>query len=125
MIASAVKLAGAHGAHIVSGTTSTAIKSRFEDRAQILAGMLKLSNGLAYAERYKDTSDVDSFVDMRDGRDDLTAVELLKAIDCYEYQASEYSKYEGSGTQSIVSSLRKSAIAALPGYDAADTWGIY
>jgi hypothetical protein len=62
---------------------------------------------------------------MRDGRDDLTAVELLKAIDCYEYQASEYSKYEGSGTQSIVSSLRKSAIAALPGYDAADTWGIY
>lgn len=54
----------------------------------------------------------------------LTAVEALKAIDGYEYQACEHDGWEASEAKAFCEALRRALIGALPGYDAADTWGI-
>ena len=49
----------------------------------------------------------------------LTPVERLKAADCFEYQASDWSGYEGSEAQKLVRLARKHAVVCLPGYDEA------
>lgn len=50
-------------------------------------------------------------------------VAVLKAIDCYEYQACEHPDWPESEAHSFCDSLRKRAIHALPGYDNAP-WGV-
>lgn len=49
-------------------------------------------------------------------------VALLKSIDCYEYQACDWSKYTGSEAQKIAVDARAKTIRRLPGYNEA-TWG--
>lgn len=51
------------------------------------------------------------------------AVQVLKACDCYDYQACENDDYELSEAAGIVDAIRKRAIHMLPGYDAAK-WGL-
>lgn len=53
----------------------------------------------------------------------LTAVAILKAIDCYEYQACEPPGWETSEAAAFCRGLRDVAIGALPGYDEA-AWEI-
>ncbi|GIV21881.1 MAG: hypothetical protein KatS3mg023_3632 [Armatimonadota bacterium] len=53
-----------------------------------------------------------------------TIVELLKALDCYEYQSCESPDWEGSSAYRIVQSIRRHIIRCLPGYDEAPwSWG--
>ena len=47
----------------------------------------------------------------------LSAVEVLKACDCFEYQACEWPEWEGSGADRLLWAIRKAAIHNLPGYD--------
>ena len=53
----------------------------------------------------------------------ITAVEALKAIACYEYQACEHPQWEQSEARAFCQLLREHIICALPGFDAAP-WGI-
>ena len=53
----------------------------------------------------------------------LTAVEALKAIDCYEYQACEDDDYDQTAAHAIIERIKDMAINSLPGYDAA-SWDI-
>ena len=53
----------------------------------------------------------------------LSPVEALKGCACFEYQASEWPDYEGSDARRIIDVIRREAIDALPGYDAA-AWEI-
>lgn len=48
---------------------------------------------------------------------------LLKALDCYEYQACEFPTWKESDAYALCQQIRNMAIRALPGYDAAP-WGI-
>lgn len=50
----------------------------------------------------------------------ITALQVLKAIRCYEYQSCEHPKWEASEAQSFCQVLRLSAIAELPDYDKAE-----
>lgn len=52
-----------------------------------------------------------------------SVVELLKAIDCYEYQACEHPDWAQSQAHAFCQALRLRLISALPGYDAA-SWRI-
>lgn len=54
----------------------------------------------------------------------LTAVEALKALDGYEYQACEHPGWADSEARAFCEALRGSLIRALPGYDEADTWEV-
>lgn len=53
----------------------------------------------------------------------LTAVEVLKACDCYDYQSCETDDYHETTAAKLVDRIRKSAIGKLPGYEDAP-WGI-
>jgi hypothetical protein len=46
----------------------------------------------------------------------LTPVEMLKAIDCLEYQSCETPRWEQSAAHRICQQLRSEAICHLPGY---------
>lgn len=51
-------------------------------------------------------------------------VELLKAIDCYEYQSCEDPGWETSEAYAICQNLRKALCSRLNGYDVARAWPI-
>jgi hypothetical protein len=48
---------------------------------------------------------------------EIRPIQVLKAIDCYEYQSCEHSGWEESEAYAFIQSLRKDAIRALPEYD--------
>lgn len=47
----------------------------------------------------------------------LSAVAILAALDCYEYQACECDDWDQSEACAIVHAARRDAIRALPGYE--------
>jgi len=51
------------------------------------------------------------------------ALAMLKACNCYEYQAGENDDWEQSVAYKIVNAIKEHAIRKLPGYDDAP-WGI-
>lgn len=53
----------------------------------------------------------------------ISAVQILKACNCYEYQACETDNWVKSEAHAIIEGIRDAAIHALPGYDDAD-WEI-
>jgi hypothetical protein len=53
----------------------------------------------------------------------LPAVNVLKAIACYEYQSCEHPGWEDSEAHRFCQALKNAAITWLPGYDSAP-WGI-
>jgi len=63
----------------------------------------------------------------RETRPQYSLIQLLKALDCYEYQACEYSRYRDRTAPCLndghVSSLRKYLVQELQGYDSAD-WSL-
>lgn len=50
------------------------------------------------------------------------AVEILKACNCYDYQACEDDDYDKTNAHAIIDAIRHSAINRLPDYDNADGW---
>jgi hypothetical protein len=52
----------------------------------------------------------------------LSAVSILKACDCFDYQACETDDYEQSLAHTIINAIRKRAIHRVPGYDDAQGW---
>ena len=52
----------------------------------------------------------------------LTAVSILKACDCFDYQACETDDYEASGAYRIIDAIRGAAGRRTPGYDDAPGW---
>lgn len=51
------------------------------------------------------------------------ALIVLKACDCFDYQACETEDYESRWAARWIDQLRKQAISQLPGYDKAPGWG--
>ena len=52
----------------------------------------------------------------------IDPVQVLKAIDCYQYQSCEHEEWEASEAHAFIAALRAAAISALPGYETA-AWG--
>lgn len=52
-----------------------------------------------------------------------TPVQILKLIDCVEYQSCEDSAWEDSTACAVLHRIQREAIAALPGYEEAP-WGL-
>jgi hypothetical protein len=51
------------------------------------------------------------------------AVQILKACNCYDYQACETDDYDTTLAHAIIQAIQSKAIRSLPGYDAAE-WEI-
>lgn len=54
----------------------------------------------------------------------LQAISVIKACNCFDYQACEVETYEESWAARFVDSVRSAAIYRLPGYDEAHGWEI-
>ncbi len=54
----------------------------------------------------------------------LDAISVLKAIDCYIYQACEIPTWDDCEALQFCEALRRRAIGNLPGYDSATTWPV-
>jgi len=57
------------------------------------------------------------------GKATLTPVEILKLVNCLDYQSCEHEGWKSSAAYKILSSIKSYAINQLDGYDAAP-WGI-
>lgn len=52
----------------------------------------------------------------------IPALVLLKACNCFDYQACETNDYDGTLAATIINAIRKSATSDLPGYSDAKGW---
>lgn len=92
-----------------------------------LGRMLWTENLRSVQARYPDT-DLREFCSLEDPEREIRrytyfrpgphrpAVEILKAIDSYEYQSCEHAGWKESATRSLCDWLRRSLISYLPGY---------
>jgi len=115
-----------------SPTLETASELRRSARPQDadrIGEMLMLENVKSVNDRYEDSDDLPGPTDAywlqkfkhKPQQYQLTAVEGLKAINCYGYQSCEHEGWEASEAYRYCQALRASLIHNLPGYDAA-TW---
>jgi hypothetical protein len=84
-----------------------------------LAAELYLANCTAYRERYGEDPSENYIFTMRPEVHAMPAVQVLKACNCFEYQASSWSEYQGSAAQRAIERIRDHAITYVPGYRAA------
>jgi hypothetical protein len=54
----------------------------------------------------------------------FSAVTILKACACFDYQACETDDYETTLAHRIIDTIRHHAISSLPGYDDAPGWSL-
>lgn len=99
-----------------------------------VAHMLASANRCAYSDRYAGRYDAELVpfggLDRSAGAD-LDPVAIVKACDCLDYQASDWSRWDDSDAFGYMVAIRRAAVAladpagvatsgrALPGYDAA------
>ena len=84
-----------------------------------LAAELHRANCAAYRERYGESGGEEYRYTFRPETHALPAVQVLKACNCFDYQASDWSSYTGSVAQRAVERIREHAITYVPGYRAA------
>ena len=84
-----------------------------------LAAALYLANCTAYRERYGEDPSENYIFTMRPEVHAMSAVQILKACACLEYQCSDWTDYPGSVAQRAIERIRDHAITYVPGYRAA------
>jgi hypothetical protein len=100
------------------------------DELTLIGRKLIAQNWRSVEERYRERTadyfgecpEAEAYV-YRDYGRLLTPIEIVKACDCYDYQACETPDYRETEAASFIDSVRYRAICKLPGYDAA-AWGI-
>jgi hypothetical protein len=100
--------------------------------ASEIGAILLTENERSVGHRYGDDDDLpgsgegayqfrrfEPFLMMPVGKQALT---VLKACDCFDYQACETDDYEASLAYRIIDAIRGAAIRRLSGYEGADGW---
>lgn len=103
-----------------------AIKSAVARRRTLTTGnatdvgaMLLAANVASVNFRYNEDEPEPLFEFEQHAAPFLTAIETLKALNCYEYQSCEPPDWKYSEAHAFCDALRDAAIRALPGYDSA------
>ncbi len=84
-----------------------------------IASVLDAENVRSVNARYRENDTAEGFVFKRDIYLNLSAVEVLKALNGYSYQACEADAWEESEAYAIVQGIKEAAIRCLPGYEEA------
>jgi hypothetical protein len=93
-----------------------------DEIARALLGENIKSVAYRYSEQ-PDLASVEAFRHRWDGLKAPDAVQVLKAIHCYEYQSCEHPRWAGSPAWSFVRQLERAAMRRVPGYEEAE-WSI-
>lgn len=92
----------------------------FRSNEHELAQVLYEANIASLQARYSDPGDmIRPFGGFKYGHAPLDPVTVLKACDCFDYQACEFDNYHDCLAARIVDCVRYEAIRHLPGYEAA------
>lgn len=86
-----------------------------------VGSMLWRENHMSVNARYDENTDTPAYRFER--TQEFSPVQMLKAIDCYEYQSCEHDGWEASSAKAFCTELRAALINRLPGYDDAP-WGL-
>lgn len=86
----------------------------FEKERNRLGQELVNQNYRSTNDRYNENQKPPVYLFQR--RQPVTPVQILKACDCYEYQACETENYKNTLAYKIIDALRGKAIQQLPGY---------
>ena len=78
--------------------------------------MLLATNAASAGARHEETPELYIYSYTTPVRFDWEAVDVLKAISCYEYQACEAPGWERSAARAFCEGLRRAVTPALPGY---------
>lgn len=105
-------------------TAQRARRTLTRETANQVGAMLWAENRRSVNHRYaEDEIEPGPYVYARPRNDGYGPVAILKAIDCYEYQACEHPEWERSEAHAFCQALRKAMIHGLPGYEGA-AWEI-
>jgi hypothetical protein len=88
------------------------------ENAQHVFECLKRENLVSVNYRYRETSpELSQNLGLRCYVPHVDAVQVLKALACYEYQTCEHPRWETSLARRICDAIRDSAIKRTPGYE--------
>lgn len=92
------------------------------DTASMVGTILLQTNVLSVAHRYAEAAENVDY-EWHDFPHALTAVQVLKGVQCLEYQSCERDDWKQSMAYTICQAIKDAAIMKLAGYEAAP-WGI-
>ena len=84
--------------------------------------ILYAANVKSVNARYKENEDTTGCTYLIDAPH-LSPIEVIKAINCLEYQCDEWEEFDGSMAKAILRDIKEAAATKLPGYDTAK-WSI-
>ena len=103
-------------------TYRTRVRYMTAENATHVGRLLLLENMRSVSHRYDEPLELPAY-DYTAYRPSLTPVQVLKALDGFEYQACEHPGWKNSEAYAFCEALRGEAIRQLPGYDEA-AWEI-
>lgn len=109
-----------HRCRVYIGNPTTHLD--FFDQPDLIARILYKANVDSVNYRYREHEPAASFKYKTAGVY-AKPIEIIKACDCFDYQACEVPDYDNTAAAKLIDSVRRAAIRALPGYDGA-SWGI-
>lgn len=74
--------------------------------------------------RYREKDKAERFEYRAVRSDDYSAVDVLKAINCLDYQSCETDDWDQSEAWAILDGVKDSMIRSLPGYEASRGWSL-
>jgi hypothetical protein len=78
--------------------------------------MLLDTNAASAGARHQEDTELYIYSYATPARFDWEAIDILKALTCYEYQACEAPGWDTSTARAFCEALRRAVISALPGY---------
>ena len=113
------------GAELGRGSYLLNLKNRAGDTAYDTIGRTLMgANAMGQKDRYGDDSEIAGCADYKwQPRKRLSLVEMVKTIQCYEYQACEWDGWKDSQAKQICDRCLSALLHSLPGYDAVP-WGV-
>lgn len=103
---------------VYCGKLSKAQKDELSRIGQILTN----ENNRSINHRYKETKQPETYQFKEILNRRFKPIEILKACQCFDYQACETDDYETTNAKDIVQRIRLCAIRCLPEYDNCDGW---
>ena len=101
------------------------LRNADDNTLSMIGQVLTDQNQKSVNDRYKDNEKPVSYEFKSVSDRQLKPIEILKACNCYEYQACESSDYEQTNACKIIRAILKCAIRSLPGYEQADGWDFF
>ncbi len=107
---------------LIIGTEEDGTRLNIKENPQSAFNILYKENLRSVDTRYDETN-VITPSQFRRNAQNWDMVQVLKACDCYDYQACENDDYPQSLAHQIINRIRRRATGSLPGYDKA-AWEI-